>query len=344
VSASPRDDESVAIKEALTLRVHQLRMAEPTWVSEYEAMLDALKQAGGDPSAITSGKFATLVVSANKVLAKSELPGIHFEAEEIPTGIRACIVVEPGVKIPQPVHLCFGMLAQEGIQEIIPRFEIGEDAQVSFLAHCTFPNAQKLLHLMEAEIYVGAGARMSYTESHYHGPFGGIEVRPCAKIVVGEGGRFMNNFNLIHGRVGLLEIDYEVDVGKEGVAELVAKIYGLEDDKISVKEFVRLNGEGARGLTKTRVAVRNKAVSEVFTRMEGNAPYAKGHMDCTEIVRDQAIAKNMPLVIVRDDRAQVTHEAAIGTVNRKELETLMARGLSEEEAVDLIIRGMLQWV
>jgi Fe-S cluster assembly scaffold protein SufB len=67
-------------------------------------------------------------------------------------------------------------------------------------------------------------------------------------------------------------------------------------------------------------------------------------MDCTEIVRDQAIAKNMPLVIVRDDRAQVTHEAAIGTVNRKELETLMARGLSEEEAVDLIIRGMLQWV
>jgi Fe-S cluster assembly scaffold protein SufB len=67
-------------------------------------------------------------------------------------------------------------------------------------------------------------------------------------------------------------------------------------------------------------------------------------MDCTEIVRDQAIAKNMPLVIVRDDRAQVTHEAAIGTVNPKELETLMARGLSEEEAVDLIIRGMLQWV
>jgi len=78
--------------------------------------------------------------------------------------------------------------------------------------------------------------------------------------------------------------------------------------------------------------------------MEGNAPFARGHMDCTEIVRDQAIAKNMPLVIVRDDRAQVTHEAAIGTVNRKELETLMARGLSEEEAVDLIIRGMLQWV
>jgi Fe-S cluster assembly scaffold protein SufB len=38
----------------------------------------------------------------------------------------------------------------------------------------------------------------------------------------------------------------------------------------------------------------------------------------------------------------VTHEAAIGTVNRKELESLLARGLDEDEAVDLIIRGMLR--
>ncbi|MCX7642627.1 MAG: SufD family Fe-S cluster assembly protein [Armatimonadetes bacterium] len=326
------------------MRLHQLKTAEPSWVREYEGMLEALKQAGGDPSAITSGKFATLVVSANKVLAKSELPGIHFEAEELPTGIHARIFVEPGTKITKPVHLCFGMLAEEGVQEIIACYEIGDDAQVAFFAHCTFPNAQELKHLMEATIRVGKNAKMSYTESHYHGPYGGIEVRPHAKVFVGEGGKFMNNFNLIHGRVGSLEIDYEVDVGKEGVAELVARVYGTGTDRISVKEFIRLNGERAKGLTKTRVAVREQAMSEVFTTIEGNAPYARGHMDCTEIVRDRAIAKNMPLVIVRDDRAQVTHEAAIGTVNRKELETLMARGLGEDEAVDIIIRGMLQWV
>lgn len=326
------------------MQSHRLRIAEPSWVREYEAMLEALREAGGDPSAITSGKFATLIVSANKVLAKSELPGIHFEAKELPTGIYAHIFVEPGVKIPQPIHLCFGMLSEEGVQEIIAHYEIGEEAQVAFFAHCTFPNAQELRHLMEATIHVGRNARMSYTESHYHGPYGGIEVKPHSKVIVDESGKFMNNFNLIHGRVGVLEIDYEVDVGNDGVAELIARVYGTEDDRISVKEFIRLNGRRARGLTKTRVAVCGRAMSEVFTTIEGNAPYAKGHMDCTEIVRDQAIAKNMPLVIVRDDHAQVTHEAAIGTVNRKELETLMARGLSEDEAVDIIIRGMLQWV
>ncbi len=59
-------------------------------------------------------------------------------------------------------------------------------------------------------------------------------------------------------------------------------------------------------------------------------------MDCTKIVRGHAVARNMPVVVVRDDRAMVTHEVAIGTVNHNELETLMARGL------DVIIRGMLR--
>jgi Fe-S cluster assembly scaffold protein SufB len=138
-----------------------------------------------------------------------------------------------------------------------------------------------------------------------------------------------------------MELRVEVDVAARGVVELVAKAYGSGDDRIRVEELVRLNGPHARGLTKTRVAVRDEAVSEVYTTAEGNAPGARGHMDCTEIVRGAAVARNVPVVVVRDDRARVTHEAAIGSVSGKALETLMARGLSEDEAVDIIIRGML---
>jgi hypothetical protein len=46
-------------------------------------------------------------------------------------------------------------------------------------------------------------------------------------------------------------------------------------------------------------------------------------------------------VDVKDPRAHVTHEAAIGSVDSKQLQTLMSRGLSEEEAVELIIQGLL---
>jgi Fe-S cluster assembly scaffold protein SufB len=321
---------------------HGLATAEPGWAREYEAILEAYRQAGGDPALLKMSRVATLVVSANRVLAINEVPGVHFEAEERPHGVRARIVVEPEVRIEKPVHLCFGMLPAEGLQEISADYEIGPGAQAEFIAHCTFPNALQLKHVMDAHIHVGAGATMTYSESHFHGPHGGIEVVPRAQVIVDDGGRFVTSFSLIHGRVGRLEFDYDIVVGTGGVAELTTKAYGLGDDHVRVNETLHLNGEGARGLTRTRIAVRDQAVSEVLTTAEGNAPFARGHMDCTEVVRGQATARNMPLVIVRDDRAHVTHEAAIGTVNKKELETLMARGLTEEEAVDVIIRGMLQ--
>ena len=38
----------------------------------------------------------------------------------------------------------------------------------------------------------------------------------------------------------------------------------------------------------------------------------------------------------------VTHEAAIGSIDRKQTETLMAKGLDEDEAVDVIVRGILK--
>jgi Fe-S cluster assembly scaffold protein SufB len=324
------------------VRPHQRVAAEPGWAKEYEAMLKAYSDAGGDPAVLSMPKAATLVVSANRVLATNEVPGIHFEAEELPNGVRAHITVEPEVTIEKPVHLCFGMLPADGVQEISADYDIGAGAQVEFIAHCTFPNAVNLKHIMDARIHVGAHARMTYHESHFHGPHGGIEVEPHARVIVDEGGRFITSFSLVHGRVGQLEFDYDIDVGKDAVAELTTKAYGFADDQLNVNETLHLNGEGARGLTKTRIAVRDQAVSEVLTTAEGNAPFSRGHMDCTEVVRGQATARNMPLVVVRDDRAHVTHEAAIGTVNHKELETLMARGLDEEAAVDVIIRGMLQ--
>jgi Fe-S cluster assembly scaffold protein SufB len=314
----------------------------PAWAGEMSEMLEAYRQAGGDPASLQLPEVATLVVSGNQVLASHSVPGIRFDAESLPQGVSAHIMVEPGTRLERPVHLCFGVIPAEGVQEIIADYTIGDGAEVQFLAHCSFPNAVKVQHRMQAQVHVGRDASLTYTEEHYHGQTGGVEVLPSAKVRVDEGGRFVTTFSLTRGRVGRLALDYAVDVAAGGVVEMTTKAYGSGDDQIRVDEVVYLNGEKARGLTKTRVAVRQAATSQVFTTMEGNAPGARGHMDCTEIVRDTAEAHNTPLVVVRDDQAQVTHEAAIGTVNRKELESLLARGLDEDEAVDLIIRGMIR--
>jgi Fe-S cluster assembly scaffold protein SufB len=318
-----------------------LQQRDPAWAREFEAMMEAYEQAGGRSDVLQVPKIASAVISGNRVLAANSIEGVSIEAEELENGVKAWITVAPGTKVDYPVHLCFGVIPKEGLQEIISEFEIGEGAEVGFLAHCTFPNAVDVRHVMDAKIHVGENATMRYSEGHYHGDLGGIHVLPTTHAQVDAGGRLESEFNLVHGRVGHLSIDFEVNVAAGGVVELLAKANGFAADRVTVNEVVRLNGAGARGLTKTRVAVRDEAVSEIYTTAEGNAPDAVGHMDCTEIVRGAAVARNVPTVVVRDDRARVTHEAAIGSVNRKELETLMARGLDEDEAVDIIIRGML---
>jgi Fe-S cluster assembly scaffold protein SufB len=322
-------------------KVSVLEQRDPAWAREFEAILQAYEKAGGKPDLLQTPRIASAVISGNQVLGVNLVEGVNIEAEELESGVRARITVAPGTKVEYPVHLCFGVVPAEGVQEIFSEFEIGDGAEVGFLAHCTFPNAVNVKHVMDAHIHVGAGATMRYTEAHYHGSDGGTEVRPTTYAKVDEGGRLESEFSLVHGRVGQLDITSEVDIAARGVVELVAKAYGSAEDEIHIKEVLRLNGEAARGLTRTRAAVRDQATSEVYTTAEGNAPGALGHMDCTEIVRGDAEARNVPIVVVRDDRARVTHEAAIGSVGKKELETLMARGLDEDDAVDIIIRGML---
>lgn len=68
---------------------------------------------------------------------------------------------------------------------------------------------------------------------------------------------------------------------------------------------------------------------------------ARGHVDCMEVVKDNAVAKAVPVVNVTNPLAKVTHEAAIGSVDKRQLETLMSHGLSPEKAVDIIVKGLL---
>jgi len=310
---------------------------------EFEEIAKAYEASGGDASSLLDKTSASLVVSHNKILAKNEILGVHIEGEGTPTGAKAKIKVDPGTVVEKPVHLCFGVVPKEGIQEIISEFNIGDGSKVTFLAHCSFPNAVKVKHTMDARIYVGKKAEMTYSETHYHGESGGTEVVPVVKVIVDEGGMLKNEFKLIHGTVGRLQIDYEADLKKDSVCEFDAKVYGKKNDRIGVKESLFLNGENARGLAKSRIVSSDHCKSEVIGEAFGNAPFARGHIDCVEIIKGKdARASAIPRLVVVDDRAKLTHEAAIGSVDKKQVETLMARGLTEDEAVDVVVRGMLR--
>lgn len=311
-------------------------------MEEYQMMLKAYQEAGGAPDIFKDSKVAHLVVHKNKLLGSHLVEGLILDTKEIDSGVNIDLSVKEGVRIAYPVHLCFGVLPKEGRQEIKINALIKKRAEIAILAHCVFPNAVKVQHIMEANFVLEDKAVLHYDEFHYHGLRGGTEVIPRAKIKVGKGARLATNFSLIKGRAGKLNIDYQAEVDENGVLEMMARAYGYGEDEIRVKERGKLLGEWARGLIKSRIAVRERAQSEVISELEASAPNTRGHVDCIEIVQGEAKAKAVPLVSVLHEKAQVTHEAAIGRVNQKELETLMTRGLKEEEAIDIIIGGMLK--
>jgi Fe-S cluster assembly scaffold protein SufB len=292
-------------------------------------------------SALRDDETAHLVINHNTVVGTHLLPGIVAEVDELENGIRMLFRVKHGVVIKKPVHLCFGMLPEKGLQEIMLKVEIEKGARVGVLAHCTFPNAVEVVHKMDAEIDISEEAHYSYYERHVHGKTGGVTVLPRARAQLGVGARFKTDFDLLRGRVGKIEVDYVTSCADFSVLEMNARINGIMDDLIRIREVGHLNGEGSRGVLTSRIAVRDNATAEVYNELTASAPHAIGHVDCKEIIQDNGIATAIPVVKVNHPRAHITHEAAIGSVDSKQLETLMARGLTEDSAVDLIIQGLL---
>ncbi len=284
---------------------------------------------------------ARLVVHGNEVVGAHLVPGLKVETAEKTDGIEAEIRITRGVKIEKPVQLCFGVLPETGLQHIRLNLDVEQDAKASVVAHCTFPNAVEVEHKMDATIQIGPGAEYGYFERHVHGPHGGVNVIPKAKINLEERARFKTEFELIKGRVGKLDIDYEVTCHAESVLELMARISGRGDDSIVIHETGHLLGENARAVLQSYIALRETAKAVVYNTITAHARGARGHVDCKEIVQGEALAKAVPIVEVNHPGAHVTHEAAIGSVDSKQLQTLLSRGLNEDEATDLIIEGML---
>jgi hypothetical protein len=145
-----------------------------------------------------------------------------------------------------------------------------------------------------------------------HGPDGGVTVVPKAKVTSRGTRPVQNEFELIKGRVGEMDIEYDVTAGTQHI-EMTARISGTKNDKIRINEIGHLVGEHARGVLNSYIAVRHQAQADFATRWPP-ARLSRGHVDCKEIVQDEVDRQAMPVVKV-EDRGRITHEAAIGSVD-----------------------------
>ncbi|MBD3321058.1 MAG: SufBD protein [Chitinivibrionales bacterium] len=291
---------------------------------------------------IVAPDVAHIEIHGNQVAGVHSVPGLNVDANRQGEILEVMMHLEAGVKIDRPVRLCFGILDPTGRQRIRMHAALEEDSRVALLGFCTFPNARNIVHEMEADISVGRKARYAYYERHVHGNTGGVKVIPRTQIVLHEDASFHTDFEVIKGRAGTIDLEYEAHCKARSILTMSSRISGRENDRIKIHEKAYLEGDNSRGTLRTTVAAIQHANADILNTLIASAPNARGHVDCKEIIKDQAVVRAVPVVEVRDPQAHVTHEAALGSVDSKQLQTLMARGLSEEAATDLIIEGLLR--
>ncbi len=311
-------------------------------IDEYAEMMRAYEQSGGKIGEFSNPNVPSIVISGNKVLGKNEIKGLIIEPTPTKNGVDVKITVKSGTKILYPMSLCFGVLPQEGVQNINMEAVIEDNAGMNAISHCVFPNAKHVVHKMTYNVHIGKHSFFRYEEVHFHGKSGGVEVVPLTKGTVGEDSYFKSTFTLKEGRVGKLDIKYDMDVEKNGKLELYSKVWAKGNDEVNIEEKGNLNKEGAKALIKSRVVLQDESHSKVVSIVNAYAPYSRGHVDCMEVVQDNAVAEAVPIVGVSNHLAKVTHEAAIGSLDSKEIETLEARGLTEEEAIKVVVGALLK--
>jgi Fe-S cluster assembly scaffold protein SufB len=290
------------------------------------------------------GKGAKLLLDFNKISGIDQVEGIILKGREIENGIIADIIIKEGTSHEDPIHLCFGVNKQTGIQEIFPRIICEDNASVKIQAHCSFPKADGLIHKMFGHFYIGKNCNFEYSETHYHGEKSGALVAPVAYMYVGENSIFENNFTLTKGTPGKVKILIDIYAMKNSVIRSTLKAFGKsKKDSIRIRDSVFLEGKNARSVIKMKAAARDGGEVLMYGVTEGNAPYCNGHVECNEIVLGKgSICRARPFIRATDPTSSVSHEASLGRFPQKWLDELKAKGLTEGEATDVLIQAMLR--
>ncbi|GAB6144107.1 SufB/SufD family protein [Desulfocicer niacini] len=243
-----------------------------------------------------------------------------------------------GVKIEKPLQTCLH-IAQDKFSQKVHNIVIAEeDSEVHIIAGCsTSPHLSSGLHIGVSEFYVKKGATLKYTMIHDWGE--NIFVRPRTAVHVEEGGVFISNYISLKP-VGSLQSNPVTYLEKDATARLNSILVAGKGCHMDVGSVVELNGAGARAEIISRAIV---AGGTIISRghIKGKVPGVKGHLECKGLILKEGLLHAIPELSGLVPGVEMSHEAAVGKIDKREIEYLMARGLTEDDAVSTIVRGFL---
>ena len=131
-----------------------------------------------------------------------------------------------------------------------------------------------------------------------------------------------------NARADHLSIGY---AGKNQEQDIGAKIYHLAPNTTSIVKSKSISKDG--GITRYRGILY----------VAKNALNSKSKVQCDALMMDN-ISKSdtIPVIEVKQDKSSIAHEATVGKISQEQIFYLMSRGLSEEQATQMIVNGFIE--
>jgi len=244
-----------------------------------------------------------------------------------------------GKKSKMPVQTCLLIGSKHVSQTVHNIVVVEEGAELDVITGCsTKHGVDRGLHLGISEMYVKKGATLNFTMIHNWAEE--IGVRPRTVVHVEEGGKYISNYVTLKPVKSIQSYPTVILEGKDAFARLNTIAVAHPGSELDLGSRVIFEAEGTSAELISRT-ITTGGVSIARGEMVGNANGAKGHLECHGLVIGGGTQRAIPILEANVEDIELSHEAAVGRIAREQIEYLMARGLSEEDAVGMIVRGFL---
>ena len=217
---------------------------------------------------------------------------------------------------------------------------VDEGSDLHFIEGCSAPKyTVSNLHAGSVELYVKKNSRLKFStvESWSKNVFNLNTKRAYVEedgVIEWVTGSFGSRISMLYpmgilaGARSKMEYTGVSFAGDGQILDTGAKVVHLAEDTYSMMNAKSLSKGGGISTTRTLAKIGKKALR------------AKSYTDCKSLILDnRSISNAIPEVKVECNEAEVSHEASVGKISDEAIYYLQTRGISEDEARAMIVRG-----
>ncbi len=246
----------------------------------------------------------------------------------------------PGAKVRMPVQTCL-LLKDRNTKQYVHNVLIAEEgSELEVVTGCTTSKGvEKGLHLGISEFFLRKSSKLTFTMIHNWSE--AIGVRPRTDVVMDEGATYVNNYVALKPVRSIQTYPTAHMNGPDGVCRFNSVAVAHPGSVLDLGSRAILNAPGCRAELISRTITTGGTVI-ARGQLVGNSAGIKAHLECKGLIlSEKGVQIAIPELEARVPDVEMTHEAAVGKIAQDQVEYLMSRGLSEEDAVGMIVRGFL---